>query len=254
MSPRTPISAFIVTLNEAAHLREALQSLDGVDEIIVVDSGSTDGTVDIAHELGARVIHQDWLGFAGQKAFALAQCRNEWCLNIDGDEVLSPEMLDELQALIARNDCDVVRLRIEDFFMGAPMHPWSRKRHIVRCFKKSVVRYPSDRSVHENVQYSGRVATTASSLIHYGYDDLRTFMDKYSGYAQLKAADKFAQGKRGSLLKLLLIFPLSFTKVYLLRRLVLSGRRGLIQAYVEAMYAFLKEANLYQLGRINRLR
>ncbi|MEE4202350.1 MAG: glycosyltransferase family 2 protein [Halieaceae bacterium] len=252
MIERPAVSVYIVTLNEAAHLAETLHSVRDFDEIIVVDSGSDDGTVDIAHRHGARVIHQQWLGYAQQKSFALQQCRNEWCLNLDGDEVLPPEMLDELLSLISSDACDAVRLRIEDIFMGAPMHPWSRKRSIVRCFKKSLVHYPTNRRVHENIVCSGKTVTTKSCLLHYGYDDVQTFSSKYMSYARLKAMDKFDRGKRASLLKLLLIFPLSFIKVYILRRMLLSGTRGLIQAYIEAMYALMKEAYLYQLERSHR--
>lgn len=243
------ISVFIVTLNEAEHIAEAIKSVASLDEVIVVDSGSSDGTVEIAESLGARVIHQDWLGFARQKSFALEQCRNEWCINLDGDEIIPPEMLAEIQEMIDQCQCDLIRFRIEDMFMGSPMHPSSRKRSIIRAFKKSMVRYPLERRVHENIISDGRVQTTKHRLIHWGYNDLHTFMDKNSKYARLGAEDKFARGKRASILKLVLVFPLTFFKVYLLRKLFLSGTRGLVQSYVEAMYAFLKEANLYQLQR-----
>ncbi len=84
------LSAYLITLNEEAHLDEVLSSLAGADEILIVDSGSTDKTLAIAERHGARVIHQPWLGFARQKAFAMAQCRHDWVINLDGDEVLPP--------------------------------------------------------------------------------------------------------------------------------------------------------------------
>ena len=243
------ISVFIVTLNEAQHIARAVESVASLDEVIVVDSGSTDGTIDIATQAGARVIHQDWLGFAAQKSFAMSQCRNEWCINLDGDEALPPEMLEEIQQLIDQDQCDLIRFPIEDIFMGDKMHPSSRKRSIVRAFKKSMVRYPMDKQVHENIESDGREMKTKHRMLHWGYDDLATFMEKNSKYARLSAEDKFKRGKRASVFKLITVFPATFLKVYLLRKLCLSGTRGLVQAYVEAMYAFLKEANLYQLQR-----
>jgi glycosyltransferase involved in cell wall biosynthesis len=243
-----PVSAFLVILNESAHLEEAISSLSWCDEVIVVDSGSSDGSQAIARGLGARVIDHPWQGYSAQKAFALSQCRNEWCINIDGDEVVPTALQDELALLIEADDCDAVCLRIDDLFMGAIMHRWSRRRSIVRVFKKSAVSYPTDRQVHENVVVSGRTATARQHLFHYGYDDPNLYLTKYIRYAELRAADKFRRGKRGSWLKLSLVFPATFIKSYFLRGLCWSGTRGLVAAVIEATYGFMKEANLLRLG------
>lgn len=247
------ISVFFVTLNEIEKISEAIRSVSSLHEIIVVDSGSTDGTVEAAESLGAKVIHQDWLGFAKQKAFALEQCTNEWCLNLDGDEVVPPDTLAEIRSLIETNRCDLIRLPIEDIFMGEPMHPWSRKRSIIRVFKKSLVEYPLDRLVHENIVSKGKVVNSQHGLVHFGYDSLHTLMEKQNNYAYLMAKTKFVRGKTPSILKLCLVFPFTFLKVFVLRRLFLSGTRGFIQAKIEAMYAFLKEASLYEQQRLRKV-
>lgn len=244
----TKISVYFVTLNEAETIASAIKSVRELDEIIVVDSGSTDGTVQIAQELGATVIHQDWLGFARQKAFALSQCRNEWCFNLDGDEVVPPETLNEIRQVVENGSCDLIRIPFEDIFMGRPMHPWSRKRTIIRVFKKSHVEYPLDRIVHENVLGKGKVLRVNNTVTHYGYDSVDKLMEKQNKYASLMAQSKFEKGRRSSLLKLIFVFPFVLFKVYFLRKLFLSGRRGFIQSYIEAMYAFLKESCLYELG------
>ena len=245
----TNVSVFIVTLNEADTIGATVKSVAGFDEVIVVDSGSTDDTVAIARREGARVLHHDWEGFSQQKAFAMSLCRNEWCLNLDGDEVVPPLLLQELKVLIASNEWDLIRLRIEDIFMGAPMHPRSRKRAITRAFKKSLVRYPSDRRVHENIQGEGRQVTTQHTLTHWGYNDLGVYATKHVHYAKLRAQDKFLAGKRFSGMKLLFIFPVTLIKVYVLRGLIFSGWRGLVQATVESFYAFMKEAYLWMIER-----
>ncbi len=249
---KVKISVFFVTLNEAQTIEAAIRSVAGVDEIVVVDSGSSDGTVDICQRLGAKVIHQEWMGFAKQKAFALEQCRNEWCFNLDGDEVVTAGALAEIQGLVENDQCDLIRLPFEDVFMSAPMHHLSRKRSIIRVFKKSKASYPTDKTVHENVISRGRVLKIKNHIIHYGYCDAATLMDKQNKYSSLGAQDKFKKGKRASRLKLLLVFPLIFLKCFLLRKLFLSGTRGFIQAYIEAMYAFLKEAKLYELEYLEK--
>jgi len=246
------ISAYFITLNEASTIEQALTSVASLDEVIVVDSGSTDGTIEIAEKLGARVVHQTWLGFAQQKAFALELCRNEWCLNLDGDEVLPVETLQAIQSLVASDRCDVIRMPIEDVFMGDKMHPKSRKRSIIRVFKRSHVEYPLDRLVHENVKTTGRVASCRECILHYGYDSLSVFMSKQNKYAQLAAQSKFSRGKKPSRAKLALVFVFTFIKVFFFRRLFLSGARGLIQANIEAMYAFLKESYLYEARRLSK--
>ncbi|MFL0799536.1 MAG: glycosyltransferase family 2 protein [Agarilytica sp.] len=243
------ISAFLVTLNESNTIAEAIKSVIELDEVIVVDSGSSDGTIEIAESLGAKVIHQEWLGFAKQKSFALEQCRNEWCINLDGDETIPLTTLTEIKTLIGTSTCDTIRIPIEDYVLGAPMHRLSRKRSIVRAFKKSMVSYPLDRMVHENIVSTGIEATISSRIIHYGYDDLYTFMEKQNKYARLSALSKFQKGKKASISKLSLVFIFTFIKVYFFRRLFLSGARGLIQSTIEAMYAFLKESYLYAENR-----
>lgn len=247
----TKISAYFITLNEADTIEAAIKAVSELDEIIVVDSGSTDGTKEIAMSLGAKVIHQDWLGFAKQKAFALSLCSNNWCFNLDGDEVISPEALKEIRMLVDKNEADAIRVPFEDIFMGQPMHAKSAKRSIVRVFNKRCVTYPEDRLVHENVTVKGKEIRSGHNIDHYGYETVEKLMDKQNKYSSLGAKQKYAKKKKSSLLKLICVFPLILFKTYFLRKLFLSGRRGFIQANVEAMYAFLKEAKLYELNYLD---
>ncbi|WP_218352429.1 glycosyltransferase family 2 protein [Alteromonas lipotrueiana] len=248
----TPISVFIVTYNEQQMLDEVLRSVAQFDEIIVVDSGSTDNTVDIAKQHGAKVLKQSWLGFASQKQFAMEACRNEWCFNLDGDEVVPEQVVSEIQQRVNQQQYTGLRVYFEDLFMGAPMHRSAHKRSIVRVFQKSKTHYPTQRLVHENVIVDGTTHTVPGLIVHHGYDDLATYMAKQNRYSSLGAQEKFARGKTCSLIKLSLVFPLMFIKEYFLRKHVLSGFRGLILATTNAMYAFLKEAKLYELHRRNK--
>lgn len=243
---KTKISVFLVTLNEANTIADAIKSVSELDEVIVVDSGSTDGTVEIATRLGAKVVHQEWLGFSMQKDFALSLCSNQWCFNLDGDEVLSPEALNEIREIVESQASDALRVPFEDIFMGKPMHPKAAKRSIVRVFNKEKITYPKDRLVHENVLVAGKEARSNICIEHFGYESVEKLMDKQNKYSSLGATQKHLRNKQASIFKLALVFPLTWFKSFVLRKHFLSGTRGFIHAYVDAMYAFLKEAKLYE--------
>lgn len=246
----TPISVFMITLNEAQHIKEALSSVKSFAEIIVVDSGSTDGTQEIAKSMGAKVVHNNWPGFAKQKNFAMSLCRNEWVLNLDADEVLTEQLAISIQHAVNAQQADAFRLKFNDLFWQRAMSSLSRNRSIVRIYKKDAICFPLDRQVHENVQLmSGMKEATLPGLVkHYGYDTTHVLMEKQNKYSLLKAQEKIQNGKRGSLLKLLLVFPFTFIKSFIFRGMIFSGKRGFIHAHIEAMYAFLKEAKLLELS------
>lgn len=245
---KLPISAFLVTCNEAVHITEVLDALQDFAEIILVDSGSTDGTTEIAKAKGAKVVHQDWLGFAQQKNFAMSLCQHDWVINVDGDEILSEQVIADIRRLHAAGGDIAMRLYFEDLFWGEPMSPHSGKRSIVRVFRRSQAQYPLDRKVHENLVLTKGVSTAKVQglVTHFGYGTTELLMQKKNKYSSLKALEKFEKGKKPSIIKLCLIFPLTFVKSYLLQRMFLSGKRGFIQAHIEAMYAFLKEAKLFE--------
>ena len=251
---KLPISAFLVTFNEAEHIAEVLDALKDFAEIILVDSGSTDGTQDIAKAKGAKVVHQDWLGFAKQKSFAMSLCQYDWVINVDGDEILSPDMIKHIRELHEPEANIAMRLYFEDVFWGAPMSPHSGKRSIVRVFHRSKAQYPPDRKVHENVVLTKGVSTVKVQglVTHFGYNTTELLMQKKNKYSSLKAIEKLEKGKKPSLLKLCTIFPLTFIKSYFLQRMFLSGKRGIVHAHIEAMYAFLKEAKLFEQHQLTK--
>ncbi|NTS78907.1 glycosyltransferase family 2 protein [Catenovulum sp. SM1970] len=248
-----PISVFIITQNEIAKIEDVIKSVQSLDEIVVVDSGSTDGTVEAAKALGAKVIHQDWLGFAKQKDFALQQCKNQWCFNLDGDEVVPADVLAEIVETVEAQQVDAIRVNFEDIFMGAQMHPKSHKRSIVRVYNKDKISFPLDKHVHENVKVEGTVQRIKGNIIHYGYHSVEQLMLKQNKYSSLGALEKFERGKKASVVKLALVFPLIFFKSMVFRQMWRSGWRGVVHSAIEAMYAFMKEAKLleYQLNAKN---
>lgn len=246
------ISAYLITLNEGEHLDEVLASLGGVDEIVIMDSGSTDNTLAIAHQHGARVIHQPWLGFARQKAKAMEACSHEWLINLDGDEVLPPGAIDSIRQAIHEHPNHCFAIKRDDLFMGAPM-TGRRMRYFKRIYPKSQSKWRETDLVHEHIDIKLPCINLPIVFKHYGYDTIDKMLLKMNQYAKLKAEQRRQKGRPFSIARLLVIFPLAFLKVYLLNRHIACGWRGFIRAWIQASYFFLTEAHLYQQAYMRKL-
>lgn len=242
-----PCSVYIVTLNCGAWLEATLNSVRDFAEVIILDSGSTDTTYAIAQSFpNVRISHQDWQGYAGQKSLALAQCQYDWVLNLDGDEVLSPELKKEIEQTIQANQIDALIMPINDVFLGVPNSKHTKKHAKVRFFRKSKGHYDLENKVHENVIVDGQSVRAEGDIYHYGESSIFVKVEKNNQYSNLKAAEKFQKGKKPSLLKLTLVMPVTFLKSYFIRRSCLNGWRGFVNSMINAFYAFLKEAKLFE--------
>ncbi|NCI78479.1 glycosyltransferase family 2 protein [Acinetobacter kanungonis] len=242
-----PCSVYIVTLNCGAWLKDTLNSVKDFSEVIILDSGSTDDTYTIAQTFSnVKISHQDWQGYAGQKSLALAQCRNEWVLNLDGDEVLSKELKSEIVQVIQANQIDALITPINDVFLGVPNSKHTKKHAKVRFFRKSKGHYDLANKVHENVIVEGQSVKAEGDIYHYGESSIFVKVEKNNQYSNLKAVEKFQKAKKPSLLKLSLVMPMTFLKSYFIRRSCLNGWRGFVNSMINAFYAFLKEAKLFE--------
>jgi len=242
-----PCSVYIVTLNCGAWLQDTLYSVRDFSEVIILDSGSTDDTYAIAQSFpNVRISHQNWQGYAGQKSLALAQCKNDWVLNLDGDEVLSSELKNEIEQTIQANQIDALITPINDVFLGVPNSKHTKKHAKVRFFRKSKGHYDLENEVHENVLCDGQSVRAQGDIYHYGESSIFVKVEKNNQYSNLKAAEKFQKGKNPSLLKLSLVMPVTFLKSYFIRRSFLNGWRGFVNSMINAFYAFLKEAKLFE--------
>lgn len=245
---KIPASVFIICCNEAANMRRVLDSVVAFDDIVVVDSGSTDATLRIAAEYGCRIFHHDWQGHARQKQFAMEQCRHDWVLNLDADERLTPALCDELIRFMRAHETDeVVALAIpfREYFLGQAIAAQSHHIARPRFFRRSHACYP-ETAVHEGAVFTGKTAKARGVIEHFGESSIAIKVNKNNQYSQLRAEEKAAKGKRPSLAKLLLVFPLMFFKSYILRRSFLNGWRGFVNSMINAFYAFLKEAKLFE--------
>lgn len=255
--PTLPISVFLITKNCGQWLDQVLAPVADFAEIVVVDSGSTDDTLAIAARYRARVIHQDFLGYGEQKQVALANCTQPWVLNLDGDEVIDPELRAAMIRLVTENDPSVTGglVRFRDWFIGVPASKATRAITRVRLFRRERGRFLSEQIVHESIQLDpgGRIVALPGWVEHFGVESVRLRTEKINRYSTMRAELDAARGKHHSALKLVTIFPLRFLKNYLLRRAFLSGRRGLIQAMASAYYSFLIEAKKFEAEERDRL-
>lgn len=242
---KIPVSVFIIAQNEEQHIARVINSCKDFDEVIVVDSGSTDHTKNIAESLGAKVVHNDWPGYAKQKQYAMSLCKHEWVLNLDADEELTSEFIQEIKNFIQQDHFVALKCRRNDLFLGRFFPTSIRLPTNTRLFKKDHIQYYLDNLVHEGPEIQGKTKHTSVYFKHYGYSDIETLNKKYEYYSTLKAQEKFNKGKKASRLKLLLVAPLEFIRVYFIYRYCFAGLRGFIFAKLSAHYAFLKEAKLY---------
>ncbi len=241
---KLPVSVFVITQNEENNIARLLESTSCFDEVVIVDSGSTDNTINIAYQYGARVVKKDWTGYAAQKQFAMNLCNNEWVLNLDADEELTPALILSITQLIGNPSINGVRFLRQDLFLGETMPKLMKKPNNLRLYRKQSAQFDVSQQVHETAMVEGNIHKTKEHFLHYGYNDIQSLVEKNNVYSSLKAIQKFETGKRASLLKLVLIFPIEFLRKFLLQGLIFWGRRGLILATLNAFYAFQKEAKL----------
>lgn len=246
-----PITLLVMTYNEAGNIARCLDSVPFADEKLVVDSRSTDATVDIATEHGARVVVQDWLGFGAQRNFASRQARNDWILFLDADEALTPELVTELQqnlpALMASNAAAGIIVRTAEF-MGKPMR-WYKlmaRERKARIYHRRRAQW-SEARVHESLRYSGEAQTFRAPFMHYLNPTLVHHELKYLRYAELKALDWNDKRRSTRPYEWPFVFLATFIKDYFFRLAILDGWRGFAAAWMAANYALYKRLRYFEM-------
>lgn len=242
------ISATIITLNEEKNISRALASLDWVDEIVVVDSGSKDATEKICREAGARFISIVWPGYVAAKNAALDAARGEWVISIDADEEVTPELKKEILDVIDHPDvAQGYRIPRKNHYLGK----WVRRcgwypDYQLRLWERGRGRWHGGR-VHESVKVEGRVVPLEAAINHFSYESLSDHLKTIDKYTSLIARDKFEKGKGVNIFGLFFAAPLHFLKLYFLRGGILDGIRGLLVSVMGAHYNFLKKAKLWEM-------
>jgi glycosyltransferase involved in cell wall biosynthesis len=246
-----PLSVFIIAKNEADRIGDTIRAVRGLTEdLIVVDSGSSDGTQALAASLGARVVSNPWPGYGPQKRFAEELCRHDWLLNVDADEVVPPELEREIRAIFAAGapDRDAYRIGIAEIFPGeARPHPLAYTLWPVRLYRKSRGRYPLS-LVHDRVALEPRVRAGRLRHVmhHFSVRSLGDQLDKLNRYSDQQAEDLAVRGVSIPLWRLFVEFPAAFLKAYVGRRHLVRGTYGFLTAMNYAISRHLRLAKHYE--------
>jgi glycosyltransferase involved in cell wall biosynthesis len=252
MSDRAQLSACIIALNEADRIGACIESLAFCDEIVVVDSGSTDATRDIAASAGARVIEHPFEGYRAQKDFAVAQARHDWVLCLDADERITPALRTSIES--ARDGAFAGSVgyrfaRATEYFGRFLRHGNAYPDRVLRLFDRRRGGWHAGREIHEHVVVDGPVRTLPGDLEHRAYRSLDDQLARYRRYATLMAEDMQQRGRRAHLHNLLINPCWRFLRGYVLRAGFLDGWRGFLFACLEADYVREKFARLWLLQR-----
>lgn len=229
------LTVSIIAKNEAENIRRCLESVRWADEIIVLDSGSTDETVSIAREYTDKVFETDWQGFGMQKQRALDLATSNWVLNLDADEFVSPQLRTVIIQAIDNNQADGYKIPIQMYFYGQPLkYCMSPKRH-VRLFRRSGAKFSND-IVHEKIilPKGSKILQITTPILHNSYSDVSHALSKINFYSSYSAKIRINDNKTASLLKTSLASLWMFVRCYFLQRGFLDGRAGLIFAIFNA--------------------
>jgi len=243
-----PVSATLITFNEEHNIEDALKAVAWADEVVVVDSGSTDGTLEICRKYADVVQHRDWTGFVEQKNFAVECAKFDWIFSLDADERPSPDLLREIRD-VREGGLTVPGYRIPRvaYFMGR----WIRHGdwypdHQIRLYDRRCGSWQGGR-VHESVKLQGVPGFLKGEIHHYTYRRLSDYLERLETYSTLAAADYQEKGKKATPARLLADPLATFVKSYLVKRGFLDGMPGLMTAVMGAISVYFKYAKLYEL-------
>jgi len=244
-----PLSVVLITQNAAGQLAECLASVAFADEVVVVDSGSTDSTAAVAEKFGARVVTKEWLGFGRQKQFAVEQAANDWVLCLDADERVSPELAASLVREMEAPTAPVYRMPRRNRFLGRWLrHGEGYPDLSARLFDRRQARW-SDDVVHEKVLYTATPGMLQGDLLHESAENIGQYLEKQNRYTMLAAAELHRRGQHAGVVELLFSPLMRFLKFYVMRFGFLDGLPGLVHIAIGCMNSFMKYAKLVELRR-----
>ena len=247
MSSRLPLSVTLITLNAAQHIEACLTSVAFADEIVVVDCGSEDDTIQLAKKYGARVMHQDWLGYGAQKQFAVEQAQHDWVLCVDADERVTVALRQSIEAALSGPQAHGFTMPRCNKFLGRWLrHGEGYPDWSLRLFHRAHGRWSSD-PVHEKVSLDSTAMRLSGDLLHESSEDLATYLNKQNRYTTLAAEALFERGKRVGVVQLALSPLLRFFKFYVLRLGFLDGAAGLVHISIGCHNSLMKYAKLMAL-------
>ena len=250
MNEKVPLSVAIITKDEAKNIPACLESARFADQVVVMDSGSTDDTVKIASNSGCDVFVEEWRGFGQQKQFAIDKCKHRWVLVLDADERIPSETAVAIGDIVSKGSDDVAGYSFlrKNWFQGRWIrHLWGRDR-IIRLFQKDLGRMTSA-TVHESVEVNGHVEALDVPIEHFTESDLSRILIKIDHYSTLGAQEAFDEGRKSSVCSAFFRAVFTFLQCYFLRLGILDGPQGLTLSITDAVNKFFKYAKLSELHK-----
>ena len=243
-SPAPSLTVVIVAKNEARNIAECVASAAFADQVVVLDSGSTDRTATLAAQAGARVVQTDWPGYGPQVARGFRMAATDWVLSLDADERIGPALREEILAAMRSNAFDGYRIpRLSEFCGRFIRHSGWRPDHTLRLGRRELAGF-TDHFLHAHMTLDGRVGDLNESLVHYSYPDLHDVLEKLDRYSTGHARDLLAAGQSGSVGKAVVRGVFAFIRSYVLRLGFLDGQHGLMLAIYNAEYTYYKYLKL----------
>ena len=250
------LSVGLITHNEEKKLPRTLHAVKKIaDEIIIVDHGSTDRTVEIAQSFQAKVYTEDWKGFGPQKNSVIDKCKGKWILLIDADEEITPQLEHAIQGIVITEvpQYEVYKIRFTTFCFGEEIKygGWSNFFRI-RLFLNGAGKY-DDKQVHETFVTTKKIGVIENTINHYTYTNLEEYFNKFNIYTSQLACQYWEAGKNKSTLSIYFTTLFHFIKMYLLKFGFLDGYEGYLLAKISAMYVFIKYAKLKELKKLKNI-
>lgn len=244
--PRQPLSVVIITLNAASQLAACLESVRFADDILIVDSGSTDGTQALAERHGARVIQQEWLGFGRQKQFAVEAAKHDWVLCLDADERVTPTLQASMEIALQSPSTAAFRFPRCNRFLGRYLrHGEGYPDRSLRLFDRRQARWSND-AVHEKVETDCPIGDLAGDLLHESAESLASYLSKQNRYTTLAAEMALAAGKRANLGRIAFSPLIRFIKFYVVRQGFRDGLPGFVHIAIGCFNTFMKYSKMLE--------
>lgn len=247
------LSVIIPTYNEEQNIQDCLEGVKWADEIMVVDSGSQDRTLELAKSYAHRILQHEYINSATQKNWAIPQATHDWVLIVDADERVTDELRQEIQDMLSSStgqpDCDGYRIRRQNYVWGKQIRycGWQHDR-VLRLFDRRKGRY-EEKEVHADVIVNGKVGDLKAPLIHHTYQDLGHYLSKFQRYTDWGAVELYNRGKRAGVRHLLWHPLFRFFRMYILQRGFLDGVHGFVLCLLASFYVFMKYAKLWEMNQ-----
>lgn len=248
MPLKNRLSAVIITRNEERRIEATVAALDFCDEIVMVDSGSTDATLSICQKFNCRIFTRDFDGYGTQKQFAVSKASHDWVLAVDADEVVTEELKREILSVLSNGSGTIqgYYIPISLVFLGKLLRFGGEyKKPHLRLFNRQAGNFTKDK-VHEHAEIKGEKAFLKNHILHYSYDGISDYLAKFNEYTSAAADSLFQKGRKNAIFNLFVRFPLTFIKIYFIKGCILDGYRGFIWSLFSSLYPVVKFAKLLE--------